>query len=66
MTDLHVGVVSSDMGVPGVNFGTGSGCSADGGDDGVLLHSPHGATCSASYPAFLSYAAADGSNPGAG
>jgi hypothetical protein len=55
--DLHVGVVSSDMGIPGVNFGAGTGCSPDGGDDGKLQHAPHGAGCDASYPAFLAYSA---------
>src|SRR5205085_6258230 len=37
--DLHVGIVTSDMGLPGVNFGS---CHADGGDDGHLQHTPHG------------------------
>jgi hypothetical protein len=50
--DLHVGVVSSDMGIPGVEFGS---CHADGGDDGRLQHSPHGDGCDANYPLFLSY-----------
>ena len=50
--DLHVGVVSSDMGTPGVNFGN---CRADGGDDGRLQHTPHGERCDPSYPRFLSY-----------
>lgn len=50
--DLHVGVVSSDMGVPGVNFGK---CRADGGDDGKLQNTPRGPGCDASYPSFLSY-----------
>jgi hypothetical protein len=60
--DLHVGVVSSDMGIPGVNFGAGTGCSPDGGDDGKLQHAPHGADCDAGYPAFLSYNASMGTN----
>jgi hypothetical protein len=54
--DLHVGVVSSDMGIPGVEFGS---CHADGGDDGRLQHTPHGADCEASYPLFLSYGSGD-------
>jgi hypothetical protein len=54
--DLHVGVVSSDMGLAGVvnNYG----CDANGGDDGRLQHMPKGdigAACQASYPSFLSY-----------
>ena len=53
VTDLHLGVVSSDMGTPGVaDF---NGCSADGGDDGKLQHLGHGAGCAASYPSFLSF-----------
>ncbi|MET0385308.1 MAG: hypothetical protein ABW321_05080 [Polyangiales bacterium] len=49
LTDLHVGVVSSDMGIPGVNFPP---CSADGGDDGRLQHTPRGEGCDATDPAF--------------
>lgn len=52
ITNLHVGVVSTDMGVPGVSFDR---CSADGGDDGRLLNVAHGEGCSATYPQFLSY-----------
>ena len=55
ITDLHVGVVSSDMGIPGVNFGTGTNCLPDGGDDGRLQHRGNGANCEADYPSFLSY-----------
>jgi hypothetical protein len=61
--DLHVGVVSSDMGIPGVNFGAGTGCSPDGGDDGRLQHAGHGPGCATDYPAFLAYDAAAGSDP---
>jgi hypothetical protein len=55
--DLHVGVVSSDMGIPNVEYGA---CHADGGDDGRLQHSGRavpGLTCDATYPDFLSYSA---------
>ena len=52
ITNLHVGVVSTDMGVPGVSFDR---CSADGGDDGRLLNVGHGDSCSDTYPQFLSY-----------
>jgi hypothetical protein len=60
--DLHVGVVSTDMGIPGVEFASGN-CHADGGDDGRLQHTPQpdpasGLTCDASYPAFLASDAA--------
>jgi len=57
--DMHLGVVSTDMGLAGVpnNY---PGCSGqrqlDGGDDGVLQHpGGTGPECAASYPAFLSY-----------
>jgi hypothetical protein len=62
VTDLHLGVVSSDMGVPGV-AGI-KGCSPDGGDDGKLRHEPQGAGCAPSYPSFLSFNA-KGGNPNA-
>ena len=52
ITNLHVGVVSTDMGVPGVSFDR---CSADGGDDGRLLHVAQGEGCSEMYPQFLNY-----------
>jgi hypothetical protein len=55
--DLHVGVVSSDMGIAGVNFGTGTNCLADGGDDGILQSIGRGAGCEAQYPGFLSFTA---------
>jgi hypothetical protein len=61
ITDLHVGVVSSDMGTSGVEFGS---CHADGGDDGRLQHTPRAGTglaCDAQYPPFLAYDA--GSDP---
>jgi len=50
--DLHVGVVSSDMGIPGVEFDK---CHADGGDDGRLQNTPRGDNCDASYPLWLSF-----------
>ncbi|MCC7535171.1 MAG: hypothetical protein IT379_03110 [Deltaproteobacteria bacterium] len=55
--DLHVGVVSSDMGTAGFPVPT---CSDDGdpdGDDGVLITRGNTmvAGCSASYPSFLSF-----------
>jgi hypothetical protein len=54
--DLHVGVVSTDMGIPGVELPPS--CHADGGDDGKLQNTPRGgAECEASYPPFLSYQA---------
>jgi hypothetical protein len=58
--DIHVGIVSSDMGIPGVNFGNNTNCLPDGGDDGRLQHTPRGTGCDASYPSFLSYSAMAG------
>jgi len=53
--DLHVGVVSTDMGIPGVELPPS--CHADGGDDGQLQHAPRGESCADQYPPFLSYQA---------
>ncbi|MFH1436815.1 MAG: hypothetical protein ABIJ56_14000 [Pseudomonadota bacterium] len=51
--DLHVGVVSTDMGVGGYDVQT---CDEPMvGDDGVLQRTPRGASCAPSYPMFLSY-----------
>jgi hypothetical protein len=58
--DLHLGVVSTDMGLVGVpnNY---PGCNTDrevnkGGDDGLLLHPGNTAPgCDATYPPFLSF-----------
>jgi len=53
--DLHVGVVSSDMGVPGVpDFDNGK-CRSDGGDDGRLQNTGRLPGCDAQYPQWLSY-----------
>lgn len=54
--DLHLGVVSSDMGALGQS--DVEGCSEQGGDDGRLQNTPRGAIgCQAVYPPFLSYVA---------
>ncbi len=55
VTDLHVGIVSSDMGTGGYVVDTCS--NPDGGDDGVLQHSPNSsiAGCEPPYPPFLDY-----------
>jgi hypothetical protein len=60
--DLHIAVVSSDMGIAGVDFAE---CRADGGDDGRLRHTPHGDNCDPEYPQWLSFGQAD-SNPAQG
>lgn len=59
--DIHLGVVSSDMGLAGIanNF---PGCNTqrhiNGGDDGVLLHpGDTGPGCSSQYPDWISFAA---------
>jgi hypothetical protein len=58
VTDMHIAVVDSDMGLPGV---TGIPGCVGFGDDGLFRHTPHPSAenpnCDASYPAFLSYAA---------
>lgn len=54
--DLHLGVVSSDMGALGQM--EVEGCSSTGGDDGMLQNTPRGMIgCQAVYPPFLSYVA---------
>jgi hypothetical protein len=54
--DLHIGVVTSDMGLPGVDGITG--CTGLG-LDGILQHNPSTAIqgCQASYPPFLTFMA---------
>lgn len=51
--DMHVGVVSTDMGIPGVELPPS--CHADGGDDGRLQNNAHGVGCDEQYPSFLSF-----------
>ncbi|MEY4582698.1 MAG: hypothetical protein RL701_7401, partial [Pseudomonadota bacterium] len=54
--DLHLAVVSSDMGAVGQK--DVDGCDINGGDDGRLQNVPRGSIgCQASYPQFLSYIA---------
>jgi hypothetical protein len=64
VTDLHIAVVDSDMGLPGV--GGVSGCSGYG-DDGLFQHTPHPSaenpSCDPSYPPFLSYLANSPTSP---
>jgi len=54
VTDLHLGVVSSDMGTKGFNL---PGClDPVDGDDGVLLHTGSPSMgCEPEYPTFLTY-----------
>jgi hypothetical protein len=55
--DMHLAVVSSDMGVVGQSGIMG--CDPNGGDDGRLKHVSSGDPgCQATYPPFLSYDAA--------
>jgi hypothetical protein len=51
--DLHVGIVSSDMGIPAVELPPN--CHADGGDDGKLQNTPRGDNCDAEYPLWLKF-----------
>lgn len=60
VSDLHIGVVSTDMGVGGYDVQT---CDEPLGDDGILQHAAHGAECDASYPKFLSYETVAGQEP---
>jgi hypothetical protein len=54
-TDLHLAVVSSDMGALGIE--ELQNCNGFG-DDGIFLHTPSpDLDCEASYPAFLSFSA---------
>jgi len=56
---VHMGVVSTNLGAGGFFI---EGC--DGlGDNGVLLHAPHGTGCEAAYPRFLSLQAEEGFPP---
>lgn len=59
VTDLHVGVVSTDMGTGGFAVQT-CGDAVDG-DDGILRNRPSGAIaeCAEEYPRFLSFAEGD-------
>jgi hypothetical protein len=59
--DLHLGVVSTDMGTPGI-AGI-EGCDPNGGDDGRLQNLGRMPGCAASYPSFLSFRA--GADPDA-
>jgi hypothetical protein len=58
--DLHLGVVSSDMGLSGID--EVKDCD-DRGDDGILLHAPttdpNVTGCEASYPTFLLFSVDD-------
>ena len=55
VTDLHVGVVDSDMGTGG--FAVQTCRDAIDGDDGILRNTPSGAVagCADSYPSYLSF-----------
>jgi len=60
--DLHVGVVSSDMGIPGVELPPS--CNADGGDDGRLQNSSVGESCEGIVPLWLSFSDFAPNSPG--
>jgi len=61
-TDLHLAVVSADMGLPGIlqNPDPTGDCVIGLGDDGLFQHAPNPSgdpalTCASSYPIFLSH-----------
>ena len=59
--DMHIGVVSTDMGVGGYDVQT---CDEPiSGDDGILMHMPRAEGCAPSYPDFLSYLIGGGEEP---
>jgi hypothetical protein len=60
--DLHMGVVSTNLGAGGYFV---EGCSGTG-DDGLLLHEPLGPGCDSSYPDYLGLQAREGSPPASG
>ena len=53
--NLHLGVVSSDMGLTGVPNAKALLCDANVGDDGLLQHAGNGTSCQANYPNFLTF-----------
>jgi hypothetical protein len=59
-TDLHLGVVSTDLGVPGKNVST---CDSSTGDDAIMHNTPNPDLSSCAgrgpFPRFLSYRAGD-------
>jgi len=57
--DVHVGVVSTDMGTGGYDVGGGGCTDPVDGDDGILQHEPNPSVsgCDAAYSSYLSYAA---------
>lgn len=56
LTNLHLGVVSTDMGLPGI--ANSWRCDPNnGGDDGKLQHDGGKPGCKASYPSFLTFEA---------
>jgi hypothetical protein len=64
--DLHVGIVSSDMGVPGVT-GLGTSCDTNGGPDGKMLRVATGPGCAPqpANPPFLAFQLAANDDPDA-
>ena len=54
LQDLRVGVISSDMDLPG-GVSASAGCRANGADDGRLQHAGRSQDCQTSYPSFLSF-----------
>ena len=57
LASIHVGVITSDMGIGGVPINAAAHCDVLLGDDGVLLTVPRGSdpSCELSYPPFLEF-----------
>ncbi len=60
--DLHLGVVSTDMGAAGYDVRS---CEQNPpvGDDGILQHTPRWSSCAREYPLYLSYWVEPGADP---
>ncbi|MBK8406521.1 MAG: hypothetical protein IPL19_00920 [Sandaracinaceae bacterium] len=61
LASIHLGVISSNMGIGGVALHPNARCTATLGDDGILLTESGGTdpTCALSYPPFLTFLSVD-------
>lgn len=60
LAGIHLGVISSNMGIGGVSLPPTARCTTTFGDDGILLTESRGTdpTCASSYPPFLTFLSA--------
>jgi hypothetical protein len=60
LSSVHLGVITSDMGIGGVTLPAAAACTVPLGDDGVFLTEARGTnpSCAAGYPSFLSFSSA--------